>query len=826
MNDTSVAHDFFQALLQGLPPGVVYSLVALGFVLTYKTSGVFNLAFGAQAYVSAAMYFKARITWEWPTVPAVILAVFVLPPLIGLVLERLIFRPLRTAPAVARLVVAAGLAVAIPYLFDILAKFTAVAGETPVGVAPDGANVFYDPFGVYAFSRDELVSMGVVLVAVVGLVALFRFSAIGVRMRAVVESPKMTELNGIAADRISALSWVLSSFFAGIAGVLIAPRFNTLAAADFFSVMVVAIAAAAIGRLTSLPGALGGGILLGVVIAQLNTFLPRWSDDHAWVKTVQENLTPSVPFVVLFAVVVLVPSIRRSRDSGDPLAGVEPPPPSLGGEVRDPRLAMIIRLVGLAVLAVTATVVLTRGDSLWVFLVTKAVVMGIIFLSITVVTGMSGQISLCQGTFAAIGAFTVYQMVVRYDLSVLVAALIGAAVAAVVGALLSLPIRRLGGIWTAIATLAFAYFFDAVLVKLSWVGGGDEAVLQGTAVPRPVIGPWDLGDDKYYLVFASIVLVVVAAVVLQLRKGTFGRTLVAMRGSEVGAESIGISSARVRLIAFAVSAFIAGLGGALLAMAQKDVSYGTNFGPFAALFWVVMVVTLGSRTIRGALNAAAAFALFEPLILSGTFIAWIARSEDAVPDFFPITGNWVFVLFGLAALQFARHPEGLVERQMKLPAFLTNLLPTPTPALAGAGGVGAVGPAGPPAEPDAAVPDAATPAKPSAEAAAETPAAEAPAAAKSEETTATAEAPAAQAAPEEPVAPAPAPATPKSAEPAASAAENTTQPPATPPAASAAEGAGAATTSPEAGVSVRSGSNGESERPAASSPARTEDVVS
>src|SRR5205814_1050737 len=245
----SVGSDLFRALLQGMPPGVVYALVALGFVLTYKTSGVFNLAFGAQAYVSAAMYFKARVAWGWGIAPAVILAVFVMAPLIGLVLERLIFRPLRNVGALPKLVVGIGLAVAIPNLFDLLANYHVIAGVTPEGVVHNGASVFYDPFGVYAFSRNELVAMGVAAVATIALAALFKFSAIGLRMRAVVESSRMTELNGIAADRVSAFAWALSSLFAGVAGVLIAPRFNTLAAGDFFSLMVVAIAAAAVGRL-------------------------------------------------------------------------------------------------------------------------------------------------------------------------------------------------------------------------------------------------------------------------------------------------------------------------------------------------------------------------------------------------------------------------------------------------------------------------------------------------------------------------------------------------------------------------------------------------
>src|SRR2546423_13597543 len=97
----SVGSDVFRGFLQGLPPGAVYALVALGFVLTYKTSGVFNLAFGAQAYISAAMYFKARVEWGWGIPPALVLSVFVLAPFIGLVLERLIIRRLRTASSVA-----------------------------------------------------------------------------------------------------------------------------------------------------------------------------------------------------------------------------------------------------------------------------------------------------------------------------------------------------------------------------------------------------------------------------------------------------------------------------------------------------------------------------------------------------------------------------------------------------------------------------------------------------------------------------------------------------------------------------------------------------
>jgi branched-subunit amino acid ABC-type transport system permease component len=656
----SVPEDIFRAILQGTPPGAVYALIALGFVLTYKTSGVFNLAFGAQAYISAALFFQAREEWGWATGPALVLSVFVVAPLIGLLLERLIFRHLRTAPAVAKLVVTIGLTVALPNLFELVTSFQPVAGRTPEGIVPDG-DVLYNVFNVYSFSRDELVALGVAVLGMLALGALFRFTALGLQMRAVVESPRMTELAGIRADRVSAFAWALSSVFAGMAGVLIAPRFNTLAAADFFNLVVVAIAAAALGRLVSLPRALIGGLALGIFIALLNTFLPRWSADNAWLEAIQENIAPAVPFVVLFGVLVLWPAIRRTREAADPLAGVDPPPPAPVAATRSRGLTVATRVFALGFFGIVGLIIFFRADQSWVFVVTQAVIFATIYLSITVITGFAGQISLCQGAFAAIGGFTVFQLADRYDMSVMVAALIGAAVAAACGALLSLPVLRLGGVWFAIATLAFAFFFDSVMVKLSWIGGGDTALLEGTRVPRPTIGPWDFANDLSFLGLALAVFVLASIAVIRIREGTVGRTLQALRGSEVAAASIGISPARARIVAFAVSAFIAGLGGAMLSMLQENVNYTNSFAPFTALFWLVLVVALGSRTVEGAAIAGASFALFDVVILRGELLGWILRSPDRIPGIFPISPKWRLVLFGLLTIQFAHHPEGLVE---------------------------------------------------------------------------------------------------------------------------------------------------------------------
>jgi branched-chain amino acid transport system permease protein len=646
--------DLFRAVLQGGPPGTVYALIALGFVLTYTTSGVFNLAFGAQAYASAVVYYRLHTDLGWGIVPALLVAVVLLAPLLGFGLEWLVFRHLRTAPAVAKLVVTIGLAVALPSIVDLFVHLR--SSLPPDGIVPDGGGVYYSVFHTYSFSRNELAAMVIATVAVVGLGLLFRLSAIGLQMRAVVESPRLAELHGVASDRVSAFAWALSSCFAGLAGVLIAPRFAALAAGDFFNLVIVAVAAAALARLRSLPRAAIGGLVLGVGIALFNTFVPRWADTMAWLRPIQANLTPAIPFVVLFLVLVADRGIRRGREAGDPLAGVDPPPTA---SVRSSTtVSARRRMLGGAGLLGALLLVISRSDDVWTFRLTQAVTLAIVFLSITVITGLAGHISLCQGSLAAIGAFTTYQLAGRHGVAPLAAALAGAAIAAAVGAVLALPLRRLSGIWVAIATLAFAYFFDAVLVKMTWVGGDGIA---GTTVPRPTLGPWDLADDKSFLVVALVVLGVVSLLVAQLRRGTTGLQLRALGGSEVAAQSIGISPAAARVLAFAVSGAIAGLGGSFMAMHQQSVNYANNFTPFGALFWLVLVVTTGAGLVSGAWIGAATFALFDAVLLKGALFAWLLRSPDRVPGFLPVSQAWLFIGFGLAAVTFARHPEGSIE---------------------------------------------------------------------------------------------------------------------------------------------------------------------
>ncbi len=271
---------------------------------------------------------------------------------------------------------------------------------------------------------------------------------------------------------------------------------------------------------------------------------------------------------------------------------------------------------------------------------TKAVIFGVIFLSITVITGMAGQISLCQATFAAVGGFATAQLVHEWSLPVLLTMLIGAVLAAAVGALLAIPALRLGGIYLALATFAFALMFDSIFVPLDWVSGGPIPL----DVPRPELFQ---GDHAFFLLSVAV-LAVAGVLVMLVRRGTTGRFLDALRGSETAAGAIGINPARSRVLAFALSAGIAGLGGGLLAMLDTQANYAANYSPFFGLVWLVLVVTISARTVEGAVVAGFALALLPELLKE-----------------IGISLEWQYVLFGLGALTYARHPEGILEAQKR-----------------------------------------------------------------------------------------------------------------------------------------------------------------
>jgi branched-subunit amino acid ABC-type transport system permease component len=636
--------DLISAVLRGMTFGSIYGLLAVGLVLTFKTSGVFNLAYGTQAFTAAAVYFDTRIRHHWPIPFALLLAVFIVAPLTGFILDRLLFRFLRNTSSTARLVTVLGLLVAVPQAVDL---WFGSANSTATGVVPDGL-IVYHPFGGVFLYRDDVATIAITLVIVIALVVLFRSTALGLRMRAVVESSRMTELAGVNAERVSMSSWMLASFIAGLSGVLIAPVLSQVNNTFYTPLVVAAISAAVLASLSSIPIAFAGGLGLGVLQQILSIYLPTNS-------VLATNLRPSLPFVVLFLILIFSPRLRNRRDLADPLAGVAPPPPQPIARERSKEMTYGLRGWWTVLLGLLGYYVFFHANPSVVTESQDAVIFAIIFASIIVITGFAGEISLCQATFAGIGGFVTFQLVMQQNMSVLLAIVIGAAVAAAVGALLALPVLRLGGIYLSLATLAFALFFENVMVKFGWVGGPPSP----NPIPRPQLGGIDFSNDKSFLVLCILVMLLVGLVLRLVRNGTTGRTLAALRGSEVAAASIGINATGARIVAFALSAAIAGLGGGLLATAHQQVAFQANYSTELGLVWIVLVVSLGTRTFEGAIQAAAGFIFFPILVLQNAG-PWLVNNLTPW-HLTALPAGLLPIFFGLGALTYAKHPEGLLE---------------------------------------------------------------------------------------------------------------------------------------------------------------------
>ncbi len=642
----------------GVPFGCVFALMAVGLVLTYKASGVFNLAFGAQAFVSALTY-VSLIDDGWPRWASAVIAVAVIGPIVGILLDRLLFRRIRTASPLVKLVPSLGLLVALPQVAIM------IAGSVPVIPPPalfTNAQRVYLHLGSVPISGLELSITASTVVVVGALVVLFQFTPVGLEMRAVVESPRMTELAGVNAGRVSAFAWILSSMMAGLAGVLLAPLYSQLDPQNFTVLLVWGVAGAVIGRFSSLPLALAGGLALGVAQQVIAGYLPS--------GVIATGLRPSLPFVVLL---IFLP-LARQHQADDPLAACDPPTSAVEQSTSGYRPAATVtaadgsvNAVGMwhrrldsghrptlgdrltrrptatlawSVAAVAVVSALTWVSPSWLSTMNQAVAVAVIFLSLTLLTGMSGQISLCQATFAGLGGFMAGQLALNFGLPVMIGMVAGGLLAAVLGVLVAIPTLRLAGLPLALATLAFALLADNILFPNSWIGKGAGGVI----VPRPSAGPVSFAAAKPFFVLSLAVLAAAALVVKLIADGTMGRYLSAVRGSELAATSVGIDVYRLRVLVFALSAGMAGVGGALSGSLEGSLSPdGFNYQISAVLLVVVAIV--GIRSIAGAIVAGVVYTILQ----------------QAVTTLSPRFAGLVAVLFGLATLSYTRHPEGFLD---------------------------------------------------------------------------------------------------------------------------------------------------------------------
>ncbi len=627
---------FLGFAIPGIPYGCTYAMVAVGLVLTYQATGVFNFAFGAQAYVSAFIFTLLVQNENLPIWLAFVISVLLLAPALGLAFDRYLFRRIPNTNTTAKLVTGITLFVGIPALLPVI--FGSRNQYNPPSILFNPDTVYFriagTPFnGIYL---TAVVATAVVLLALVGLM---RFTNLGLQMRGAVESRRLVELDGVNAGRVVASAWAISSLMAGLAGVLLAPATGQLQAEDYATLMVAAFAAAAWAVLRSMPIAALVGIVVGIADTVLQGYLPASS---IWSSAVLSSL----PFVVLMAALLIVPGLRSLGDAKDPLSSVDPPTPPTTASLRAPQMDRIIRVLWYVLLAAFIVSMLTWMPKTWENVFNSGLAFATIFLSITLITGMGGQLSLCQATLAGVGAFTAAQLASHFGFSLLVGGLIGAAAAAVVAIVLAVASLRLRGLGLALMTIAAALFFDSAVFPQVSTSNGAPLAVQTKWVALGILNP----DGHAYFVMAMAVLVLCVIGVLLVRQGTTGRYLSAMRGSETAAAGLGINLTWQRILIFGLSGVVAGIGGTLLTIQQQSVS-AQGFNYEFSLAFVVIVVTTGVSTVEGAINAGIGFVVIQQLL---TYLP--ARFGG---------DSLVFVLFAFGALTYAQHPEGILEFQKR-----------------------------------------------------------------------------------------------------------------------------------------------------------------
>jgi branched-subunit amino acid ABC-type transport system permease component len=634
---------FLGFALPGVPAGCTYALVAICLCLTYQATGVFNFALGAQAFASGYIFAYLTEYQNWSGFEAFLVTVVVMGPFMGWAFDRLIFRHIANSNTVAKMVCSLALLVGIPSLMPVF--FGNQNLDATATILP-----FFDPNTVYftlwntPINGIYLSTISVTAVVLVLLTILLRYTALGLQMRAAVESRRLVQLDGVNANGVVSVAWMVSGFMASLVGVLLAPVYGAGAftSDDYVILTVTAIAAAAWALLRSLPIAAAVGVGIGVFTTVLQGYIPPNSFWNAAV-------VPSIPFVVIVAALLILPGMRDLDSSRDPLATIDPPPPPIAAASRAPTMDKIIRPLWWLVFAGFCVSMLTWIPDAWTGVFNSGLTYSIVLLSITLITGMAGQLSLCQATLAGVGAFTAAQLANHLGLNLLLGGLIGAALAAAVAVILALLSLRLRGLGLALMTLAAALFFDATFFNTTSITGGSQGV--------PIQSKW-LGTSSFFnfdghamFLLSLAVLAVAVVIVLLVRKGTVGRNLAAMRGSETATAGLGVNPTWQRIMVFALSGAIAGVGGLLHSMEVRTVN-PTDWNAQISLVLVVLVVTTSVTTVEGAIQAGVGFFVTEQ-ILTTVLPARIGA------------GSLTVALFAFGALTYAAHPEGVLEYQKR-----------------------------------------------------------------------------------------------------------------------------------------------------------------
>ena len=629
-------------LILSLPLVGAFAMFSLGVVVIHQASRVLNLAHGAMAMVPAYLAFEL-FTHGVPLPLTLVLGV-ASGSAIGLVVERVFVRGLRRQGATGQTV---GTVAALGLLMAVAIKIWGSTPRTAVGVFPEG--------GVHVGSSllrwGDLGLFGVAVACAAAFFAMFRFTAVGLAMRAAADNRRAASLMGIDPDWTTRLAWAIGGALAATAGILLA-AVTVLHPIGLSLLVLPGFVAALIGGLDSLPGALVGAAVVGLAQGMVPALglVPGLGGFATQVGVSQLVLT-------ILALVVMITRGKRYA-AADARSTFATAAPRRARETGDTQPATWLRR---PVLIAVAAFVLA-----WPFLgapfsmlgtAIQACILLIVTASVVLLTGWVGQISLAQASFVGIGAFATAQLSRRWGIPFPYSLPIAAAVSAVVAALLGVVALRVRGLYLAVATLVFAWMADEYLFNAPWLAGvGGSVSMPPDRIGRHgAIPSFDLGDRRafYYIALAAAVAAFWA--LANWRDSKTGRAFAAVRGSEVAGASLGVDVARAKLLAFGAAGFLAGVAGSLLIVNQGAAS-PSEFGITRSLFFLAVAVVGGLRSLGGAVAASILFASLQQLFFD-----------------VPALNGWLdIVSAGLLAVVLVAYPAGLAGAGRSLVASLSR----------------------------------------------------------------------------------------------------------------------------------------------------------
>ena len=638
--------DHVGSLLLGLGNGAVFAALAVALVLTYRSSGVINFATGAIAMFSAYTYASLRkgemllylpglpksvdLGTTMGFAPAAVIALF-LTALLGALLYLVVFRPLRDSPPLARAVASLGVMIVIQGVMAIT-----------VGTAPVALKAIFPvkrwEWGSLVVLSDRFYLAVTIVVVTIILSLVFKYTRFGLFTRASAETQTGAFVSGISPDRVALVNWMISATVAGLAGILIAP-ISPLTPVSYTLFVIPALAAALVGGFQHLVRAVVAGLAIGMLQAEAINLASTYS----WMP--QSGASELVPLIVILVTLLVTGEAMPARGGllRHPL-----------GRAPRPRVVVFPALCGLAVGALA--LVLTEGT--WRNAVIGTFIAGVIGLSFVVVTGYAGQVSLAQLALAGAGGYTLSFLTTSWGVPFPFAPILAALFAALVGVVIGLPALRLRGLTLGVVTLAFAYAIEAV-----WFRNTQIVDAKGASVESPTLFGMELGPGigkafprvSFGLV-CLITLILVAGGVALLRRSSLGSAMLAVRANERSASGLGVNVTRVKVLAFAISSFIAGLGGCLLAYSRGTITFD-SFLAIAGLALLSTAYLAGVTSVWGGILAG---------ILAAGGIVFTAA------DRWIDLGAWFIVITGIGTIiTIIKNPEGLASGGHALAARIT-----------------------------------------------------------------------------------------------------------------------------------------------------------